>query len=129
MLIAQQTIVTATFYYTILISASFYMKYVTFSHLKSSSFPKKFDKVVLFGQKMMNSGKKVVFGQKWFYSGKSGCIRAKVVALGQKWLYLGKVVVLGQKWLNSGKSGCICVKVVVIGRKWFYSGKSGCTRA
>ena len=113
MLIAQQTIVTATFYYTILISASFYIKYVTFSHLKSSSFPKNLDKVVLFGQKMMNSGKVVVFGQKWFYSGKSGCIRSKWLYLRKSESYRAKVVLFGQKWLYSGESGCIRAKVVV----------------
>ena len=38
------------------------------------------------------SDKVVVFGQKWLYSGKSGYTRAKG-------LYSGKMVVFGQKWL------------------------------
>ena len=49
----------------------------------------------------------VVFGQKLLYSGKIGCIRAM-------WFYLGKVVVFGQKYLHSGKSGYIL-------QKWLYS--------
>ena len=44
-------------------------------------------KWLLFGQKLMYSGKIVLFGQKGLYSGKSGCIR-------QKCFNLGKVVVL-----------------------------------
>ena len=55
--------------------------------------------MVVFRQKLLNSGKVVEFGQKWLYSGQSGCIWAKVVVLGHKWLYSGKVLVLGQKWL------------------------------
>ena len=54
--------------------------------------------------------KVVVFGQKMLYSGKSGCVHAK-------WLCLGKVVVFGQKLFYSGKSACIVAKVVVIGKK------------
>ena len=37
----------------------------------------------------------VVFGQKLLYSGKSGCIRKKVVVFGVKWLHSGKVVLVG----------------------------------
>ena len=49
-------------------------------------------KVVVFGLKLMYSGKEVVFGQ-------SGCIRAKVVVFMQKWMY-------------SSKSGCILARWV-----------------
>ena len=48
--------------------------------------------MVVFGQKLLCSGKVVVFGQKWLYSGKSGCIResdctrAKTVVFVQKLL-------------------------------------------
>ena len=34
-------------------------------------------KVVVFGQRWLNSGKVVVFWLSWLYSGKSGFIRAK----------------------------------------------------
>ena len=43
-------------------------------------------KVVVFGKKLLHSGKVVVFG-------KSGCILAK-------WYYSGKVVVFGQSGFN-----------------------------
>ena len=62
---------------------------------------------------MFNSGKKVVFGKKLLYSGKSCCICSKTlysaieVVFGAKCLLSGKVVVIGQKLLYSGKSGCI----------------------
>ena len=55
----------------------------------------------LFGQKLLHSDRVVVFGQKWLCSGKSGCIRQKcfnsekVVVFVQKRLYSGKVVVFG----------------------------------
>ena len=76
------------------------------------------DKVVLFGQMWLYSGKckMVVFGQrdvfgqggciwaKLLYSGKSGCIRGK-------WLYSGKLIIGGQ-------GGCIREKVVAFGQKW-----------
>ena len=73
----------------------------------------------------------VVFGQRLLYSGKSFSNRAKVVVFGQsdcirsKWLFSKKVVffgqggyivVFGQKWLYSEKSCCIRAK-------WFYSVK------
>ena len=55
--------------------------------------------MVVFGQKLLNSGKVVAFGQ-------GGCSRAKVHVIVQKYFYLGKiysirakVVVFGQKWL------------------------------
>ena len=35
------------------------------------------DKMVLFAQKSLYSGKVVVFGEQCFFSGKSGCIKAK----------------------------------------------------
>ena len=62
----------------------------------------------------------VIFGQKMLYSGKSGCIRAKVVVVGQS----------GCIWAEleySGKPDCIRAKVVVfsgkvivIGQKFLY---------
>ena len=45
-------------------------------------------------------GKVVVFGQKSLNSGKSSCNRAKMVVFGENWFYLGKSGVIGQ-------SGCI----------------------
>ena len=68
------------------------------------------DKVVVFGQKCLNSIKSGCFMAKWLYSGKCGRIRAR-------WLNSDKVLVFGQKWLYSGKSGCIRAKVVVFGQK------------
>ena len=56
------------------------------------------EKVVVFEQKWLYSGKVVVFG-------KSSCIQAKwhlwgkVFVFGQQWLYSGKVVVFGKKRL------------------------------
>ena len=88
----------------------------------------------------------VLFGQKLLYSGKSGYIRAKTVLFGKmvvieksgsiqaRWLHSCKVVIFGQKWLYSGK-------VIALGQygcirgKWLYSSKvvvfwqSGCIRA
>ena len=62
----------------------------------------------------------VIFGQKMLYSGKSCCIRAEVVVVGQS----------GCIWAEleySGKPGCIRAKVVVflgkvivIGKKFLY---------
>ena len=52
--------------------------------------------------------KVIVFGQKWLYSGKSCCIR-------ENWLDWGQVSVYGQNWLYSGISCCIRAKVVVLG--------------
>ena len=56
-------------------------------------------KVVLFGKKLLCSGKRgysranvVVFVQGGCIWAESGCFRAK-------WFYSGKVVVIGQKWL------------------------------
>ena len=40
-------------------------------------------KVVVFGQNVCVQEKVVLFKQKWLYSGKSGCICAKAVAFGQ----------------------------------------------
>ena len=40
--------------------------------------------MVVFGQKLLYSGKVVVFGQKYLYLGISGGLRAKVVVFGQK---------------------------------------------
>ena len=57
----------------------------------------------------------VIFGQKLLYSGKTGCNMAKDVVFGQMWLYSTKVDALGQ-------GGCIRGKVVLFG-------KSGCTGA
>ena len=77
----------------------------------------------------------VVFGQKLLYSGKSGCIRAKKVLFGPGFCILAEVVVFGQNWLYSSNSGCIKAKVIVFGQKWLYSGKvvifgqSDCIRA
>ena len=73
-------------------------------------------KVILFGQKLLYSGKVVVLGKKLLYSGKlvvfrqSGCIRAGSLFLGKSGSIWTKVVELGQKWLYSGKSGCIRAK-------------------
>ena len=72
-------------------------------------------------------GKVVLFGQKLLFSGKSSCIRAREVVFGDEWLYSVDVVLFGQKWLYSGKRGCIPAKwlywgkVVVFGQKWMYS--------
>ena len=94
------------------------------------------EKVVVFGQMWLYSGKKWLYSgksgcirAKWLYSGKSGCIRAKVVLFRQKLLYSGKmvffresesirekVVVFGQKWFYTGRSGSIQAKVVVVGK-------------
>ena len=62
----------------------------------------------------------VVFGQKLLYSGKSDCIRGKWLCSG-KWLFLVKVFVFGQKLLCSSKNGCIRAK-------WLYSDKSCCNQ-
>ena len=57
--------------------------------------------MVVFGQKLFDSGKVVLLQQKWLYSGKvavfriSGCNRAKVVVFGQKLLCSGKMVLFG----------------------------------
>ena len=56
-----------------------------------------------------SSGKMVAFGQKWLNSGKRCCIRPKVVVFGQGSCYRAK-------WLYTGKSGCIQSKVVVLGK-------------
>ena len=40
--------------------------------------------------------KVVVFGQKWLYSGKSDCTRANVVVFGRNGCIRAKVVVIGQ---------------------------------
>ena len=58
--------------------------------------------MVVFGQKLLYSGKVAVFG-------KSGCIRVKRL-YSDKVVVLGKVVVFGQKWMYSGKSGFIRAK-------------------
>ena len=55
--------------------------------------------MVVFGQKLLHSGKVVVFRQ-------SGCIWTR-------WLYSGKKVVIGKKRLYSGKMCSIRAKVVV----------------
>ena len=65
--------------------------------------------MVVFEKKRFHSDKVVVFRQMLLYSGKSGYIWAK-------WMYSGKVVVFG-------KSGCFRVKIVVFGQKWLYVGK------
>ena len=61
--------------------------------------------MVVFGQKLLNSGKVVAFGQ-------GGCSRAKVHVFVQKYFYLGKIY-------------SIRAKVVVFGQKWLYSRKGG----
>ena len=43
--------------------------------------------------------KVVVFGQKWLYSGKCGCILIKVVVLLKNGSIQAKEVVIGKKWL------------------------------
>ena len=58
--------------------------------------------MVVFGQKLLYSGKVVVFGQ-------SCCIQEKVV-------YSGKVVLFRKNCLYSGKSGSIQAKVDVFGQ-------------
>ena len=109
--------------------------------------------MVVLDQKLFLFVKVVVFGQKWLNSEKSGCIRANLLYLGKigfirakslywqsgciweywffwaklfvfgQWcLYSGKVVVFVLSSLYSGRSGCIRPK-------WLYSGKSGCIRA
>ena len=47
-------------------------------------------KVVVFDQKMLNSGKLVVMEEKGLYSGKSGSYREQDVLFGQKKLYSDK---------------------------------------
>ena len=49
-------------------------------------------KVVIFGQRRLNSDKGGCIRAKWLYSVKSGCF-------GEKWLNSGIVVVLGKRWL------------------------------
>ena len=66
------------------------------------------EKVVVIRQSGCIRAKVVVFGKKLLYSGKSGCVHAK-------WLYLGKVVVFGQRLFYLGKSACIVAKLFVIG--------------
>ena len=82
-------------------------------------------KVVLFGKKLLCSGKRgytranlVVFVQggciwaKWLFSckvvlfGQGGCNRGKVNVLVQKWLYLPKCCYRAE-WLHSVKSCCV----------------------
>ena len=81
-------------------------------------------KIVVFGLKLLYSGKEVVFGQSCCFRAKKGCVRAKVDVFGQKWLYLDRMVVLRLKCLYSGKSGCFretwlySDKVVVFGQIW-----------
>ena len=72
-------------------------------------------KVVVIWQSGFTRASAVVFGQRLLYSGKRGCIRAE-------WLYSGK-------WLYWDKCGCIGTNVVVLGKKWLYLGKGGCIRA
>ena len=64
--------------------------------------------MVVFGQKLLYSGKLVVFGQRGGIRA-GGCIWAKMIVLGQIWLY----------W---GEYGCIRAKVVLFGKKWLYFG-------
>ena len=66
-------------------------------------------------QKRLYSEKVVVFGQNWLCSGKSGSIQAKVVVL-------SKSGSIRANLLYSGKSSCNRAKVVVFGQ-------SGCNRA
>ena len=58
----------------------------------------------------MYSDKVVVFGQKYLYSGKGGCIRAKVVVFGQKLLYSCKSCCIRAKEVVLGQSGGIRAK-------------------
>ena len=50
--------------------------------------------MVVFVESSCIPEKVVVFGQKCLNSGNSGCIRAEVVVFGQKCLYSGNVVVV-----------------------------------
>ena len=74
------------------------------------------EKVVVFDQNGCNWGKVVVFGQKLLCSGRSGCFRAKsyyscINSFNPgNWLYLGKSGRIRAKWLYSGKIGCIRAK-------------------
>ena len=52
----------------------------------------------------------VVFGQKLLCSGKSGFIRVKMIVFGQNLLYSGKGGCNRVSWLHSGKSRCIRAK-------------------
>ena len=92
--------------------------------------------MVIFGQKVLYSGKsgfirdEMLYSRscssiwpKWFGSDKSGCLRTRFVLSVQNCCICGKLVVFGAKWLYSDKSGCILLKVVVFGQKWLYSGK------
>ena len=77
----------------------------------------------------------VVFGQKLLYSGKSGGFRSHVVIFEQSGHVLEKVVVIGKggcmrasfllsrKVVVFGQSDCIGVKVVVFRQRWLHSGK------
>ena len=44
----------------------------------------------------------VVFGKKLLYSGKRGCIRGKVVVFGQSGCIRAKLLVFEQEWWYSG---------------------------
>ena len=46
-----------------------------------------FAKVVLFGQKLLCSGKSVCIREKWMHSNKSGCIREKISVVGEMVLF------------------------------------------
>ena len=59
-----------------------------------------FEQIGCIRAKWLYWGKVVVFGKKLLYSGKSGCIR-------ENWLYLVK------KWLYLCKSGCICTRLIL----------------
>ena len=59
--------------------------------------------MVVFGQKLLYSGKVVAIGM-------GGCI-------GEKWLCSDNVVLFGQKWFYLGKSGCIWTKEILLGQR------------
>ena len=59
--------------------------------------------MIVFVQKLLYSGKVVLLGQKWLQSIKSGCILAKVIVIEQGSCIRAKVVIFGQKLLYLGK--------------------------
>ena len=102
--------------------------------------------MVVFGQKVLYSGKSYFIRGKWLYLSKSGCIEVKVVVFLQGFSNPARVVVFGQSGCFLKKRLCLC-NVVILGHngfiqarvfvfgqnccilaKWLYSGKSGFIR-
>ena len=77
----------------------------------------------LYSAKRIYSGKVIAFGQEWFIraklfgSGETGCTRGKLVLFGQSCGIPQKLVVFRQSGCIRGKSGCTWAKIVVFGAK------------